>query len=78
MVFSISECAPYLSMTLFRVEGNRNESAESIKRAVQRVLKETSPRFQRQFRRLSIDVDVHADLGIELSAIHYSERRSPS
>ena len=76
MVFSISECSPYLSMTLFRVEKNRNQSVESIKRAVQRELKEASSKLQRTFHRLDIDVD--ADPEVELSALRYSERRAPA
>ena len=78
MVPSISECAPYLSMTLFRLEKNRNKSVPSVRRAIQRELKETSPRLQRTFHRLDIGVDFDAEDEIELSALHYSERRAPA
>lgn len=76
MPLSISECAPYLSMTLFRIENNRNASADSLKRAVQQELKEHSSKLERTFHRLDIDIDVDPD--IELSALHYSERRAPA
>ena len=76
MPLSISECAPYLSMTLFRIDKNRNETVDSLIRAVQRELKEPSSKLKRTFHRLDIDIDVDPD--IELSALHYSERRAPA
>ena len=76
MVFSISECAPYLSMTLFRVEKNRDLSADSIKRAIMQELKEAPPKLQRTFHRVIFDID--DDLDVELSALRYSERKVPA
>ena len=76
MVISISECAPYLSMTLFRVEKNRNMSAESIRRAILQELKETPSKLQRTFHRVTFDID--DDLEVDLSALRYSERRVPA
>ena len=76
MVFSISECAPYLSMTLFRVNENRNLSTHSIRRAILRTLKETPSQLQRTFHRVTFDID--DDLEIDLSALRYLERRVPA
>lgn len=76
MVLSISECAPYLSMTLFRVEKKRNVSVENIKKSVQNTLEATSPKLKRRFR--SVDIDIGAHPGVEVSALHYSERRAPA
>lgn len=76
MVFSISECAPYLSMTLFRIEGNRNVSVASTRKAILRELKRESSKLKRTFHQVEFDVD--AGCGVELSALRYSERRAPA
>ena len=76
MVTSISECAPYLSMTLFWVKENRNTSADSIKRAILREFRETPSKLQRTFHRVTFDID--ADLEVDLSAFRYLERRIPA
>ena len=75
MVFSISECAPYLSMTLFQVEQNKNVSANSIRRAIQRELKKDSPKLRRTFHRVDFGVDTGRE--VEIAALGYLERRPP-
>ena len=75
MVFSISECAPYLSMILFQVEENKNVSADSIRRAIQHELKEESPKLRRTFHRVHFDADTGRE--VETAALGYSERRAP-
>ena len=63
-------------MTLFRIEKNRNISADSIRRAILQEFKEAPSKHQRTFHRVTFDTD--DDLGVDLSALRYSERRVPA
>ena len=76
MACSISHCAPYLSITMYRVEENKSVSVQDIRRAVRRKLREPSSKQKRTFRWLGVDVDTDPD--VALSALRYLEERKPA
>lgn len=76
MKLSISECTPYLSMTLFEVEKGKDVTVDQIRKAIRRELKIETPKLKREFQELT--ADDNQEPAVEYSLLHYLEKRTPA
>lgn len=80
MPISHDQCAPYLSTTLLKINGNRAPSVKTLRKAVVTQLERGSkqgnaPSARREIHKVNSEVFKRGDLRV--AWVHYSEKRPP-